>query len=154
MNKYLYDSEEEANLMEVNYIISNFGDDLVEYYLKHGLKKLLKDLSLFSENQKQILFDYLMLERKALLKCIQGNKGFFLKIIIEGKGETIRPMLGIADHKYDKLWLEAIDLLSLYFAEKKVAEKFDNLKLDQFLQKNILKSGIKNRENLEIQNEE
>ncbi len=139
MTKYSYFSEEEALQSEFGIFSASYGDKLVEYYLSNGFEQLASDLHYNSSFQRQLLFDFLMLEKKALLKCIRANKKFFLKLITDGRGEMIRSMLGLIDSKYDALWLEAIDLLSLYFSEKKVIEKMTNLELDKFLQSSILK---------------
>lgn len=140
MTKYSYFSEQEAIQAEFQQFSTKYGDKLVEYYLANGFDQLAVDLNYGSPYQRKMLFDFLMLEKKALLQCIRANKSFFLKLITDGRGEMIRPMLGLTDGIYDGLWLEALDLMSLYFAEKKVIEKMTNSELDKFFQSSIFKS--------------
>lgn len=142
MSKYTYFSEEKALVDEFKTFSSSYGDKLVEYYLENGFDQLALDLHFGSAFQRQMLFDFLMVERKALLQCIRKNKPFFLKLITDGRGEMIRPMLGLTDLRFDGLWREALDLLSLYFSEKKVIEKMTNLELEKFFQSSIFGNEI------------
>ena len=137
MSKYSYYSEEKALIDDFKSFSSSCGDQLVEYYLEHGFDRLAVDLHYGSPFQRQLLFEFLMVERKALLECIRRNKKFFLQLITDGRGEMIRPMLGLTEPRFDGVWREALDLLSLYFSEKKVIEKMTNLELDKFFQSSI-----------------
>lgn len=114
------------------------GQALVEQYLTDGFDGLALKLKLFNDLQRKMLFDFLIIEKKALLECIRRNKAFFLKMITDGKGPHIRPMLGLKAEKYDSTWLEALDLLNLYFLEKKVDEKLNNLILEKFFANSML----------------
>jgi hypothetical protein len=140
VNRYSYFEENQALLSELKMLVNSHGNALVEHYLNHGFDDLAVKLGLFNDLQREFLFNYLMLDRKALLECVRRNKAFFLKLICEGKGNMIRPMLGIHSSRFDVLWRETLDLLSLYFAEKKVVEKMTNQELDKFLQQSIFKS--------------
>lgn len=122
---------------ELNLLIKEHGNELLDYYLNNGFDALAVSLKLFTDWQRRKLFDYLMLDRKALLECVRKNKAFFLKMISDGRGKMIRPMLGVSQDRYDSLWLEVLDLLSLYFTEKKVIEKMTNFELEKFLQQSI-----------------
>lgn len=144
MNRYAYFSEQQAVQEEFQAYCDQHGDKLLEYYLANGFDQLAVDMRLGSPFQRELLFDFLMLEKKALLKCMRQNKAFFLKLITDGKGELIRPMLGLKAEKYDGLWREALDLMSLYFAEKKVIEKMTNLELEKFFQSSIFGSENNN----------
>lgn len=137
MNRYAYFSEKQAVVEELRAFCVQHGDKLLEYYLTNGFDQLAVDMRLGTSLQRQVLFDFLMIEKKALLQCMRQNKAFFLKLITDGKGEIIRPMLGLKSAKYDGVWREALDLLSLYFAEKKVIEKMTNLELEKFFQSSI-----------------
>jgi len=139
MTKYSYFSEQEAIQEEFKLFSAQHGDKLVEYYLANGFDQLATDLNYGTPFQRQMLFDFLMLEKKALLQCIRANKTFFLKLITDGRGEMIRPMLGLSEQRYDSLWAEALDLMSLYFAEKKVIEKMTNTELDKFFLNSLFK---------------
>ncbi len=137
MNRYSYLSEKQALSIEMKMFLTAQGDCLLEFYLNNGFEKLAEKYNFEADWQKKLLFDYLMLERKALLICLRRNKAFFLKLISEGRGQLIRPMLGVTASQYDGLWREALDLLSLYFAEKKVIEKMTNEELAKFLEQSI-----------------
>ncbi len=139
MNRYSFVSEKQALREELTVLIRERGNDLLDYYLNNGFDSLAVGLKLFTDWQRRMLFDYLMLDRKALLECVRRNKAFFLKMITDGKGDMIRPMLGVDKERYDGLWLEVIDLLALYFAEKKVVEKMTNFELEKFMEQSIFK---------------
>jgi tRNA(Ile)-lysidine synthase TilS/MesJ len=142
MNQYSHQQESKALEGQLVVLCENRGDDLLRYYLSHGFDALAVGLHLFDDTQRQLLFDYLMLDRKALLECLRKSKKFFVKMIAEGRGQFIRPLLGIQSKKYDALWREALDLLSLYFVEKKVIERMANTELEKFF--NISIFGKKN----------
>lgn len=137
-NKYAYQSEqkyvEEMMLLKFKVV----SKELCELYLAEGFEKMVDKLQIPLEWQKNMLFDFLMLEKKVVLECIRRNKGFFLRLISEGKGGKIRPMLRLESTKYDQLWYEVLDLLSLYFVQKKVDEKLDNINLNKFFENSIL----------------
>lgn len=137
MNRYTYHEEKQVLEQEIRLFLDKKGDDVLEIYLNQGFDALAVGLHIFNDFQRHILFDYLMLNRQALLECIRKNKFFFIKLIADGRGQTIRPMLGITDSKYDALWRESLDLLSLYFVEKKVIEKMTNFELDKFFTESI-----------------
>ena len=137
MNRYTFFEEKQALETELRQFLEKEGNDVLEYYLNNGFDALAVNMRIFNDFQRQMLFDYLMIERHALLECIRRNKLFFIKLIAEGRGEEIRPMLGITDSKYSSLWAEAIDLLSLYFVEKKVIEKMTNFELEKFFTESI-----------------
>jgi len=147
MDRYSYYSEEQAIIIELKTLLDGKGNDLLEYYLKNGFEALAEQLKLQNDLQKQLLFDYLMLERKAILECIRRNKAFFLQMIIDGRGQLIRPILGVKEKKYDVLWREALDLLCLYFAEKKVIDRMTNGELEKFLEQSV--KGAEEKEQTE-----
>jgi len=146
MNKYSYHSEKRALKLDILAQLEGYANDLVEFYLANGFDALAVSLQMKDDFRRRILFDYLMLEKKAILECIRRNKGFFLKIISDGKGEMIRPMLGLTANKYSKIWLEALDLLNLYFVERKVDEKLFNFSLEKFFENSILNEQNKQEE--------
>lgn len=152
MNRYTYFEEKQALEQEIRQFLQNHGDVVFEYYLNNGFDALARGLSIYNDYQRKILFDYLMLDRNALLECIRRNKKFFVNMIAEGKGDSIRPMLGITARKYAKLWREALDLLSLYFVEKKVIEKMTNFELEKFFTESIFgkEQDTNSKENGEI----
>ncbi|MCC7432846.1 hypothetical protein IT412_04990 [Candidatus Peregrinibacteria bacterium] len=137
-NKYAYQSEQKyvEEMMMLKFKV--VSKELCELYLAEGFEKMVEKLQIPLEWQKNMLFDFLMLEKKVVLECIRRNKGFFLRLISEGKGGKIRPMLRLESTKYDQLWYEVLDLLSLYFVQKKVDEKLDNINLNKFFENSIL----------------
>lgn len=137
-DNYSYISEEEALKSQMIYLFEKGGDALLECYLNNGFDGLASHLKIANDFQRKMLFDYLILEKKALLECVKRNKGFFLKMICDARGEQIRPMLGLKNARYDKVWFEALDLLHIYYVEKKVDEKLSNLALDKFFKNSIL----------------
>ncbi|MCC6643379.1 hypothetical protein IT411_01400 [Candidatus Peregrinibacteria bacterium] len=137
-NNYSYQSEKTALKSQMDVLFKTAGEALVEQYLSDGFDGLALKLRLFNDFQRKLLFDFLIVEKKALLECIRRNKAFFLKMILDGKGEHLRPMLGLKSEKYDSIWLEALDLLNLYFLEKKVDEKLNNLILEKFFANSML----------------
>lgn len=151
MNRYGYKNESKALKSQLKELFENRGDDLLNYYLSNGFDQLAIGLNLFDDAQRRMLFDYLMLERKALLECIRRNKLFFVKMVGEGRGDMIRPMLGIQNSEYDSLWREALDLMSLYFVEKKVIEKMTNFELEKFFNESIF--GVEDISNTKEDNE-
>lgn len=138
MNKYSYLSEKKARKLEMWQILDEYSEQVVGFYLANGFDSLAVSLNLKNNWERRVLFDYLILEKKAVLECVRSNKGFFLKIISEGKGALIRPMLGLKASKYNQIWLETLDLLNLYFVERKVDEKLFNFSLDKFFERSIL----------------
>lgn len=144
MNSHSLSGENQALKMYLNQLFVERGDDLLEYYLNNGFDDLAVGLNLFEDDFRKMLFDYLMIGRKALLECIRRNKKFFVKMIADGRGEMIRPMLGIDDEKYNSLWREALDLMSLYFVEKKVIEKMTNFELEKFFNESVFGMDISN----------
>lgn len=137
MNKYSYFEEKQAMRLELDDMLQKNGDAVLEYYLSNGFEALVTGLNLFDDGLRRAVFDYLMLERRALLECLRRNKAFFMQIISEGRGHSIRPMLGLRSRKYNALWREALDLLALYFVEKKVIEKMTNFELEKFFSESI-----------------
>lgn len=137
-NKYAYQSEQNyvEEMMKLKFKV--VSQELCELYLAEGFEKMVDKLQIPLEWQKDMLFDFLMLEKKVALECIRRNKGFFLRLISEGKGNKIRPMLRLESAKFDQLWYEILDLLSLYFVQKKVDEKLDNINLNKFFENSIL----------------
>lgn len=144
MDFYSYRNENQALKKQLKQLFEDRGDDLLEYYLNNGFDALAVGINLFEDELRKMLFDYLMIDRKALLECIRRNKNFFVKMIVEGDGERIRPMLGIDEEKYSALWREALDLMSLYFVEKKVIEKMTNFELEKFFNESIFGRDISN----------
>lgn len=142
MNRYTFFEEKQVLEHEIRQFLGENGDVVLEHYLNNGFDALAVSLNIFNDFQRQILFDYLMLERQALLECVRRNKQFFVKLIADGRGEAIRPMLGITAHQYDSLWRESLDLLSLYFVEKKVIEKMTNFELEKFFTESIFGKDI------------
>ena len=146
MNKYIYHSERKALKSEILEYLAKYSDDLVEFYLANGFDALAVSLHMKDDFRRRVLFDYLMLEKKAIMECIRRNKIFFLKIISDGTGEMIRPMLGLKGRKYDQVWLEALDLLNLYFVQRRVDDKLFNLSLENFFENSILNEQNKQEE--------
>lgn len=137
-NNYSYNCEEEALKAQMTYLFEKGGEALLEYYLNNGFDGLATHLKIANDFQRKMLFDFLIIEKKALLECVKRNKGFFLKMICDARGEQIRPMLGLKDPRYDAAWFETLDLLHIYYVEKKVDEKLSNLALDKFFENSIL----------------
>lgn len=137
-NNYSYNCEEEALKAQMVYLFEKGADALLEYYLNNGFDGLATHLKIANDFQRKMLFDFLIIEKKALLECVKRNKSFFLKMICDSRGEQIRPMLGLKDARYDAVWFEALDLLHIYYVEKKVDEKLSNLALDIFFENSIL----------------
>jgi hypothetical protein len=138
MSKYEFRSERKALKMEIQEYLVRYSDDLVEFYLSNGFDALAISLKMKDDWRRRILFDFLVLEKKSINECIRRNKAFFLKIISDGNGEMIRTMLGLLGEKYDQAWLEALDLLNLYFVQRKVDDKLFNLSLEKFFENSIL----------------
>lgn len=137
-SNYSYNSEEEALKAQMSYLFERGGDALLEYYLNNGFDGLATHLKIANDFQRKMLFDFLILEKRALMECIKRNKNFFLKMIADSKGDQIRSMLGLANPCYEAAWFEALDLLHIYFVEKKVDEKLSNLAMDKFFENSIL----------------
>jgi hypothetical protein len=147
MNKYAFVSEKKAISMEMKVALEKYSETVCEFYLANGFDALAVSLKLDSDFQRRVLFDFIMLDKKILLECIKRNKQFFLKMISDGKGEMIRPMLGLKAKKYNQIWKEALDLLNLYFVERKVDEKLFNLAMEKFFQNSILNELRRKKEN-------
>lgn len=146
MNKYTFHSEKKALRLEIQEYLVQYSDDLLEFYLANGFDALAVSLKMKDDFRRRILFDFLVLDKKAIMECIRRNKSFFLKIISDGKGEMIRPMLGLKGEKYDLVWLEALDLLNLYFVQRRVDDKLFNLSLEKFFENSILNEQNKQEE--------
>lgn len=141
MNQYDFFEEKECLHYQLKELLKKRGDALLEFYLNNGFEALASGLKIVDPSLRQMLFDYLMLERKALLECLRRNKNFFIKMIADGRGESIRPLLGVSAAQYDGVWREALDLLGLYFVEKKVIEKMTNFELEKFFAESIFGKG-------------
>ena len=139
MDNYSYLSEKQAVKKSMYLVLEKYSDDVREFYLQNGFDALAIMLRLTDDWSRRVLFDFIMLEKKAVLDCIRRNKGYFLKIISEGNGKLLRPMLGLKSSKYDNLWKESLGLLNLYFVERSVDDKLFNLSLEKFFQNSILK---------------
>lgn len=137
-NKYSFQSEKSAIKADMLALLEEYADDSVEFYLANGFDALAVSLKLEEDWKRRVLFDFLIIDKKAILECIRRNKGFFLKMISEGKGGMIRPMLGMKDRKYDQIWVEALDLLNLYFVQRQVDDKLFNLSLENFFENSML----------------
>lgn len=146
MTKYEHHSEKKALKLEIQEYLGRYSDDLLEFYLANGFDALAISLKMKDDFRRRILFDFLVLDKKAIMECIRRNKGFFLKIIFDGKGEMIRPMLGLKGEKYDLAWVEALDLLNLYFVQRKVDDKLFNLSMEIFFENSILNEQDKQEE--------
>lgn len=137
-DKYAYSSEkqyvEEMLLLKFRVV----AKELLDMYLTEGFEKMVEKLQIPLEWQKKMLFDFLIFEQKAAQECIRRNKKFFLRLIAEGKGKFIRKMLRLEGDIYNSLWYELLDLLSLYFVQKKVDEKLENINLKKFFENSIL----------------
>ena len=81
MNRYSYYHEEKALKAEVIAILARYDELLVKLYLKRGFTEVCGLLKLDQVWQRKMLFDYLVFEKKVVLKCIVENKKFFLELI-------------------------------------------------------------------------
>jgi len=138
MDNYSYLSEKQAIKTALWKDLEKYSEDVLEFYLQNGFDNLAIMLRLPDDWSRRVVFDYLMIEKKAVLSCIRRNKVYFLRVISEGNGKLLRPMLGLKASKYDLLWKEALDLLNLYFVERKVDDKLFNLSLEKFFENSIL----------------
>lgn len=134
MNRYNYFSEKAALEQELLENISANGDLILNFYLKNGFGSLAEKVGITEEWQRNLLFDYLVFEKKAIALCVKENRDFFLRLIGEGKGEMIRNVLGIENKKYDKVWLNALKVLKKLFTEKVIREKLFNLACTDFFE--------------------
>jgi hypothetical protein len=132
MNKYSYYSEKAALEKQWLDTFRLAGEKLEKLYLELGFQSMTEKLGLKQEWQKRLLFDFLVLEREVVLKCLVKHRGFFLKIIGDGRGEIIRDMLDLEDKKYNKAWEKALEKLKSFFVEKEIDQKLNNLALANF----------------------
>ncbi|MGL5831364.1 MAG: hypothetical protein ACRCZE_04420 [Candidatus Altimarinota bacterium] len=132
MNKYSFYSEKAALEKQWQATFNLVGEKLEKAYLEEGFKAMTERLKFTQEWQKQLLFDFLVWERDVVLKCVVKHRGFFLKIIADGRGEIIRDMLGVEDRKYDLAWEKALEKLKTFFVEKEIDQKLSNLSLANF----------------------
>ena len=138
MDQYSYYSEKSALKSQIRRSLSNYAGDLLKFYLANGFDALAISLQIRDHWHRKVVFDYLVFDQKAILECVRYNKQFFLKIISAGRGEIIRSMLGLKPSKYNQVWRETLDLLHLYYVERKVEEKLFNLSLEKFFENSIL----------------
>jgi hypothetical protein len=83
---------------------------LEKLYLEEGFKAMTEKLKFNSGMAKADCFLISWFgERDVVLKCLVKHRGFFLKIIADGRGEIIRDMLDLEDRKYDKAWEKALE---------------------------------------------
>lgn len=137
-DKYSHRSEKKALQRHLLVLFRQNRRLLCGFYLEFGFEELVKMSGIKDEFQKQLLFDFLMLECRVVLECIVENRDFFLGIIGEGKGEKIRVMLGLTPARYDRLWKQATELLSQCWVRREVDEKLANLKRNFQLRSAVL----------------
>ena len=109
MSRYSKQLESEVLVKEFLVNIKPFEDDLVERFLEKGFELMCESLELNDEFYKKVLFVYLVKEKRVLKKVVERNKRFFLGIICSGRGDIIRPMLGIQSIVFDCVWKEILD---------------------------------------------
>ncbi|MFA5829181.1 MAG: hypothetical protein WC843_01680 [Candidatus Gracilibacteria bacterium] len=68
------------------------------------------------KDRLELLFDIkadkrLVFEKKLLLDYIQANQAEFVAEIKNGKGIDLRKKLGLSGVKYEKIWLEIVEML-------------------------------------------
>jgi len=136
LNRYSYQSEQEVLVKEFTNGLNKHQDLLIEYYIRFGFNELVEFLRLKNEWQKDLLFEYLIVDQKVLLTLVKRFKGFFLDLISKGNGSVIRTILGIKSKKYNQEWKEVLDYLSKLYESNLLEKRLLDLSSESFFHVN------------------
>lgn len=87
-------------------------DDLIDQYISHGPSDLKKELGVTDE-EWTIIFDYLVVEKNLIYKCVMRNSDFFTDIYVKFGASHVRKVLEISVRKYDIFWEASFDFIAI-----------------------------------------
>ena len=104
------------NSLDKNLLVERYArgreNVLVGQYIEEGPLEIQEDLGL-SDEQWEVIFDYLVFEHNLIYKCIIQNSDFFVEEFVRGGAAQVREMLCIEDDKYDMVWNILFDFIAI-----------------------------------------
>ncbi len=85
-------------------------DFVIESYIVHGPTSLKEYLKV-SEDDWQVIFDYLIFEKDLLQKCVNFSPSFFDDTYIKHGMTHLRDILEVTAAKYDDSWEKIFDFI-------------------------------------------
>ncbi len=104
-------SEVEKNMLIQRYVVGR-ETNLVNQYIADGPGVMMESLGL-TEDQWQVLFDYLVFNEDLLFKCVKQASSFFEDQYIKYGSGHVREILNILEDRYDKVWEYIFDYLAV-----------------------------------------
>ncbi|PIZ75180.1 hypothetical protein COY05_04820 [Candidatus Peregrinibacteria bacterium CG_4_10_14_0_2_um_filter_38_24] len=102
------------NDKDKNLVIERFAkgqeDELIRKYIILGPSKMKEEVFLTDE-EFEVVFDYLVFENNLLYKCVVANVDFFLDQYVRHGMAHLRDMLGVLNEKYDAICEVIFDFL-------------------------------------------
>jgi len=102
------------NSKDQNLVLERFvkgkEDEFIRKYIILGPSKMKEEISVTDE-EFDVVFDYLVFENNLLYKCVVANIDFFLDQYVRHGMAHLRDMLGVLDEKYDRVCEVIFDFL-------------------------------------------
>lgn len=85
---------------------------LIDSYIQHGPTVLQIKLGL-SDEEWEVIFDYLVFEHNLLYKAVVFSTDFFIEEYVKYGAFHVREILNIEEAKYDRVWEMLFDFIAI-----------------------------------------